>query len=237
MAELRLQSTGTVKLFESDDTSSITIASPASLGADRTITLPDANVTLVSGTMNDATALSGNIPVSNLNSGTSASSSTFWRGDGTWVAAGGDNTPSFWAYPNANGDNNMANNTWQKITFDTELWDTDSAYASDKFTVPAGEGGKYQIIAQAQFNEMDTGNLARVAVYLNGTIVNGAGQGAGNTAVYAGGTNKNPTVLLNTALTLSATDYIEIYGYNNEGSANDLTASSTYFTMFKMIGI
>ena len=51
MAELRVKGTGTLKLFENDNTSNVTIASPASLTGDRTVTLPDANVTLASGTM------------------------------------------------------------------------------------------------------------------------------------------------------------------------------------------
>ena len=93
MAELRVKETGTLKLFESDNTSSVTIASPASLGADRTITLPDGDVTLVAGTMSTGgVTLSGstNNQVTTVTGADAITGETNFIYNGTIVGAGAD---------------------------------------------------------------------------------------------------------------------------------------------------
>ena len=143
------------------------------------------------------------------------------------AAVGGDNTPNFSA--TLSGAQSVANNTSTVIVFNSEAYDSDSAYdvSNGKFTVPSGEGGKYFFTVSLRFDQA-TSNRNAVDIKINNSSSTQqvAFEGTGNQYSSIGGA---------VSMNLSAGDYVEAHYYQSSGGSIDVRTDS-HFSGFKLIG-
>ena len=156
------------------------------------------------------------------------------------AAVGGTNTPAVSAYMGAS--QTPSDNVYAKIQYNTELYDTDSAYdhsTNYRFTVPSGEAGKYFIYAACyMFGNNNDEKYQAMSIYLNGSQVRrddksqqyGTSQSSGGVQSITG------------VLDLAVSDYIEIYGKIDVNSGTpsfygDAAASNRYSVLeiFKLV--
>ena len=138
---------------------------------------------------------------------------------------GGTNTPMFHAFQNS--VQTVGENSDIKIVNFNEVTDTDSAFASNRFTVPSGEGGKYIIYGCISFS-------ADVAYPHAELYVNGSGALNGESLVGNMGSTMR-SCFTSRMLTLSAGDYVEIYTFKGSGNTNTEASGRTFFGGYKLI--
>ena len=136
--------------------------------------------------------------------------------NGTQTGFGGTNTPAFKA--NMSGSQSFSQNATFKVDFDTEVFDTDSAYdpsTNQRFTVPSGKAGKYYIHGKIFYNDINsTDAFESIFIYKNGS------EFARGQRRTVGTTGRDATVSVSEILNLSVGDYIEIYGKTNAGNGS-----------------
>ena len=171
----------------------------------------------------------GTMATARLGSGT-ASSSTFLRGDQTYAAAGGDNTPTFSAKSTSN-QTGLSSGGWTKIQFDTATFNVGSNYdtTNDKFVAPSD--GKYFFTASLKINSAG-GSATLIGTGCRFTI---SGTTAGdNLNFIANGALSAMSATNSMILNLTTNQYVEVYAYyqDNGGGTGSVTGSSDKSTQF-----
>ena len=141
----------------------------------------------------------------------------------TQTGVGGVNTPAFSA--SQGSFQSIANNTTTKLTsISTEDFDTDSDFASDKFTPTTA--GKYFFILNLTYATDSDGQYAGVRLYKNGSHVESA---------FIVVQDYNRAILTTVQEANGSGDYFEAYADHQIGSTVNVKLSE--FTAFKLLGV
>jgi len=124
----------------------------------------------------------------------------------------------------------IANTTYTALSWDGEGWDTDAyhdnATNNSRVTIPSGKTGKYLVTGLIQFDSSPSGAIRIVNIYKNGVATGDiylATNSGGITSMFA-----------NRVMSLVATDYIEIFAYQNSGGALDIKGTTTFGTSLQV---
>jgi len=133
------------------------------------------------------------------------------------------NGPAFSAYKSG-ANQSLTGNTYTKITFDTEEFDTNSAYDSvTNYRFSPQVAGYYQISAKVDLSgSASSRNL--ISIYKNGAIFKTGGD-LGGISPSTFGATVSTVIYLN-----GSTDYVEIYCYCASAFAANSGISATYFS-------
>lgn len=121
------------------------------------------------------------------------------------------NMPAFSAY--ASTDQTPSANTWTKVNYNTEIFDTNNNYdPTTNYRFTPTVAGYYQINANVSFSGSATG-YAQMGIYKNGNFIVG-GSGIPNNVTIGSQCNASSVIYCN-----GSTDYIEIYAWQSSGGA------------------
>jgi hypothetical protein len=163
---------------------------------------------------------------------TSSGSGTITIPNTVTVAGAMANTPAFEAY--LSSDQTISDDTWTKVNIDSEVYDTNPSFASNKFT--PGVAGKYFIYASVLIET--TGgheyNLGQTGLYKNGSLFRTNRLDPESASVIAA------NVPIQAVVTANDTDYFELYAYMDRTSGGTIniktSTQSTYFGAYRIIG-
>ena len=145
---------------------------------------------------------------------------------------GGDNTPSFGAYLNAN--QSISHNTNTKINFNTEYWDSDGKFdtSTNRFTPTIA--GKYFFNSSLRYDNGATYNVSLI-IYKNGSEY---------IKVRFNQNASVETIQVTGILELDTDDYVEIYGRQSQGGSvsingdtNGTSSVTARFFGYKLNGV